>query len=312
METHGLSDVWPRVLCTWLACAAFACADDAADATPDAGDGDAGDGDGDGDGDQPQDPTGVSWELENFKQLGDDYTYEAWLIVDGADVSLGRFGVSLAGAPEIDRADLTPEMIAGAEALLVSIEDAQDDDPARGDRTVLGGDLVDGAASLSTGHAQALGEDFMDIHGSFVLATPTSDDEADVGKGVWWYDPETDTPSLELPAAPEGWVYEGWVTNAQGSRSTGRFTAVDGADSDGAGPAAGALPAPAFPGQEFIDEVDWMAGAVAVTVEMEPDNSPAPNNFRILLSAVRDGSGTLQRMDLDAVFSAPWGTAALD
>lgn len=72
-------------------------------------------------------------------------------------------------------------------------------------------------------------------------------------------------------------MYEGWVVVDGQPVSTGRFSQADRADADGPGAAAGPLGAPPFPGQDFVSPVHGLSGGAAViSVEPEPDNSPAP------------------------------------
>ena len=107
-------------------------------------------------------------------------------------------------------------------------------------------------------------------------------------------------PALTLPNLPAGWVYEGWVVGTDGPISTGRFTSVKRADSDAGGPAAGPEEVPSFPGQDFVDPaLDLTSGyAAVISVEPEPDNSPAPFAYKPLLDPeIEDvGADVLQAM----------------
>lgn len=92
-----------------------------------------------------------------------------------------------------------------------------------------------------------------------------------------------------LPTLPAGWAYEGWVVTAAGPVTTGRFLTPNGADSDGGGPTAGPLAGPPRPGQDFINPPMNLVGAtIAITVEPQPDNSPAPFRIRPLTDEVVD------------------------
>ena len=108
------------------------------------------------------------------------------------------------------------------------------------------------------------------------------------------------TAALTLPALPAGWVYEGWVVDANGPISTGRFTAADMADDDAGGPDAGPDGTPPFPGQDFIDPALSLVGLTAViSVEPEDDDSPAPFAIKPLIDAMVEdvGAGVTQSMD---------------
>lgn len=225
--------------------------------------------------------TTMSLGFSGLPQLGEGYEYESWLIVDGAPVSAGRFTVD-ADANPIPAAFEIDAMVADtAAAYVLTIEPIEGDDPAPSAVHILAGDLADGVASLSTAHAAAIGTDFADATGVYILETPTSGDVADdYAQGIWWLVPGADgmAPGLSLPALPEGWVYEGWVAGADGPVSTGTFGAVDAADADGAGETAGPDGSPPFPGQDFIDPAIVLTGgyAAVISVEPVPDDSPMP------------------------------------
>lgn len=237
--------------------------------------------------------TTMSLGFSGLPQLGDGYEYESWLIVDGAPVSAGRFTVD-ADANPIPAAFEIDAMVADtAAAYVLTIEPIEGDDPAPSAVHILAGDLADGVASLSTAHAAAIGTDFADATGVYILETPTSGDVADdYAQGIWWLVPGADgmAPGLSLPALPEGWVYEGWVAGADGPVSTGTFGAVDAADADGAGETAGPDGSPPFPGQDFIDPAIVLTGgyAAVISVEPVPDDSPMPFVIKPLVDMTID------------------------
>lgn len=237
--------------------------------------------------------TTMSLGFSGLPQLGDGYEYEGWLIVDGAPVSAGRFTVD-ADANPIPAAFEIDAMVADtATAYVLTIEPIEGDEPAPSAVHILAGDLADGVASLSTAHAAAIGTDFADATGAYILETPTSGDvAADYAQGIWWLVPGADgmAPGLSLPALPEGWVYEGWVAGADGPVSTGTFGAVDAADADGAGETAGPDGSPPFPGQDFIDPAIVLTGgyAAVISVEPVPDDSPMPFVIKPLVDMTID------------------------
>ena len=112
---------------------------------------------------------GLSLEFSGLEDLGEEWVYEGWLIVDGAPVSTGRFTVDTAG----DLSDLVwieSKYRQDAAAFVLTIEPAQGDDPAPSDVHMVGGDFVDGMAELTVAHPAALGDDFSDASGSYILA----------------------------------------------------------------------------------------------------------------------------------------------
>ncbi|MFK7985435.1 MAG: hypothetical protein AB8I08_05350 [Sandaracinaceae bacterium] len=213
-------------------------------------------------------------------ELGADYEYEGWIMVDGAPESAGRFTVDADGNPSPATFEIDSAMADIATAYILTIEPTVGDDPAPSDVHILAGDISGGAASLSVDHMAAIGTDFSSATGEYILETPTSGSVMeDYNQGIWWLVPGESGMSagLDLPALPAGWTYEGWVVGDDGPVSTGTFNAGDAADSDMAGATAGTDGAPPFPGQDFITPARTLTGGMAViSVEPVPDNSPMP------------------------------------
>ena len=258
--------------------------------------------------------TTLSVDLNGLEPLGSDYVYEGWVIVSGAPVSTGRFDVVTGTTTydfEIDSADA-----AAAAMFVLSIEPMTGDDPAPADTKILGGAFTSGVATLTIDHMAALGDDLSTAAGGYILETPsTSAITADYNQGVWFLDPAGGPgPSLTLPTLPAGWQYEGWVADSSGAVSTGTFTAVSGADSDGAGPEAGADMGPPFPGQDFITPARVLGAtdAVVISIEPDPDNSPMPFSLKPLVDmSIEDpGAGVLQTLT-NMSANNPTGTATL-
>ncbi len=224
--------------------------------------------------------TTMRMRFEGLESLGEGFVYEGWLIVNGAAVSSGRFnidgdGMAVPSEFEVDSADAD-----ATTTFVLTIEPEQNDPPEPAVTHVLAGDFDSNIANLTIEHAAALGDSFADAEGSFIIETPTTADIAeDFDQGLWWLEMTDNGPaaSLILPTLPAGWAYEGWVVGDDGPMSTGRFTSVDAADSDGPGATAGPDGAPPFPGQDLIDPAMVLIGyAAVISVEPEPDDSPAP------------------------------------
>lgn len=248
--------------------------------------------------------------FDMLPELGEDYVYEGWLIVDGAPVSAGRFD-----ATDEFVFETTPEN-AEATLYILTIEPRVGDDPAPSSTHIVGGEFVDGEATVTIDHPTALGNDFSNVAGTFFLAAPTAaglmGDFAD--KGIWYIE-MTDNgpaPSLQLPELPAGWAYEGWVATENGPISTGRFVTATGADSDAGGPAAGPADAPPFPGQDFVEPPMSLIGATAViSVEPQPDDSPAPFALKPLVGPIEDaGQGVSQALMVNGE-AQPVGTVTI-
>jgi hypothetical protein len=167
------------------------------------------------------------------------------------------------------------------------------------------------------GHPAALGTDFADAAGEYILETPSSGDVADdYDQGIWWLVPGADgmAPGLRLPALPAGWTYEGWVVGADGPVSTGTFDAADVADADGAGEAAGPDGSPAFPGQDFVDPARLLTDghAAVISVEPVPDDSPMPFAIKPLTDMTVESvmAPSTQAMSNTAADTVPSGSVA--
>jgi hypothetical protein len=258
--------------------------------------------------------------LQGLENLGPQAVYEGWLVVDGAPVSTGRFNVNDQGRASQTRFEITTAQAERATTFVLTIERAQGDVPAPADTHLLAGDFAGAAreASLGIAHAAALGSDLSSASGSFFLATPTSESLDDEAQGLWWVQlvDGVPQPDLVLPALPAGWVYEGWVVIGGNPVSTGRFSSADMADADAAGPAAGPLGAPPYPGQDFINPPRALPGGAAViSVEPEPDNSPAPFTLKPLAGAIATGTGPAVMQSVPNTAgngsSLPRGTARL-
>lgn len=95
--------------------------------------------------------------------------------------------------------------------------------------------------------------------------------------------------------------------------STGRFTAVDAADEDGAGPTGGPDDFPPLPGQDFIDPPMVLVGSAAViSVEPEPDDGAGPFALKPLIDMAIDDVEVGVSQDMANMSAAnPSGTAEL-
>jgi hypothetical protein len=258
----------------------------------------------------------LSLSFSGLEPLGDEFVYEGWLLVAGAPVSAGRFSVDADGTPSPGSFEVAAATADAATLYILTIEPAMNDAPEPADTHVLAGAISNGVATLSIGHAAALGTDFAAAVGGFILETPSTSSIADdFAQGIWWLDPAGGPgASLVLPTLPDGWVYEGWVVGDDGPVSTGRFLAAAGADDDGVGPTAGMDAGPPFPGQDFIDPAVNLVGyAAVISVEPEPDNSAGPFTLKPLIDMNIEnvGAGVLQAMANMAADTSPTGTVTI-
>jgi len=252
---------------------------------------------------------GLMVDVQGLEDLGPGWAYEGWLIVDDKPVSTGTFTVDATGAFK-DFFAVHPATRNAATAFVLTIEPMPDNDPAPSDVHILGGDFTDGTSQLTLDHPAAVGTDFSSAEGSYILGIgypAGATEENSYVNGIWYLN------SLDLPALPAGWAYEGWVVGDDGPISTGRFTDPNGMDEDGSGPAAGGPgTGPNFPGQDFLDPaVNLIGYAAVISVEPVPDNSPAPFFLKPLVDAeIEDvGDHGSQSMTNQAAASAATGSA---
>lgn len=251
--------------------------------------------------------------FEYLTPLGDDFEYEGWLIVDGQAIAAGRFNT--AGDTHYEVFDLPTAAVAEATMYVLTIEPTVDPDPGPSSTHVLAGAFNDdGIAWQRVDHPAALGTDFADAAGTYILETPSSADVADdYFQGIWFLDPAAGPGAgLDLPTLPAGWTYEAWLLTDSYAISTGTFLDPAGADSDAGGPYAGPDGTPPFPGQDFVNPaVDLYGFRVAVSVEPVPDNAPGPYGVIPLQDGfVEDnGAGVTQDMTNTAWYVPTGGVA---
>ncbi|MEO9569859.1 MAG: anti-sigma factor [Polaribacter sp.] len=234
-------------------------------------------------------------DLTGLEELGSDYVYEGWLIVDGNPVSTGTFtSVSFPQTYTVDINDLQT-----ATTFVLSIEPAGEIGEAAltpAATKILVGDFSGSSASVSS---TGIVGDFSNSWGKYILATPTDDDDTNEASGVWFLD-NTNAPTvvtgLGLPTLTEGWKYEGWVVLNGVPVSTGTFSAVDATDDNAAtSPYKGSIGnGPGFPGEDYVIgaaaginfPTDLKGATIVISVEPSPDNSSAPFTLKPLEDVV--------------------------
>ena len=233
--------------------------------------------------------------ISGLEDLGSDYAYEGWIIVDGNPVTTGIFTVNADGVLsqttfDVDQADLD-----AASTFVLTIEPSPDNDPGPSSVHILAGDFSSTSAALTIDHSAALGTGFEDVAGDYILATPTDDDDSNEASGIWFLNNAgTSGPvaGLTLPTLPTGWAYEGWAVIDGTPVSTGVF--LEGAGADDAAPYSGDLGSPPFPGEDFLVNapsgltfpVDLSGATAVISVEPVPDNSTAPFALKPLVGGI--------------------------
>ncbi|WP_347839409.1 hypothetical protein [uncultured Draconibacterium sp.] len=224
--------------------------------------------------------------FEGLSPLGPDYRYEGWLIVDGTAVSTGKFNITPSGQMSPRVFNVKKDVVDNAVMFVLSIEPQPDNDPAPSDTKILGGVFTNGMAELSIAHPAALGSDFSEAMGKYILATPTNGPGTNENSGIWFLSLESGSPmeGLTLPSLPDGWIYEGWtvingvpVTSGKFMQTTGVADLFDGFSSQ-------ENPGPPFPGEDYLMNApsglsfptDLAGGIAVISVEPYPDNGPEP------------------------------------
>lgn len=231
--------------------------------------------------------------LSGLDELGVDFVYEGWLIVNGSPVSTGTFSsVSFPQSFTVNKSDL--EL---AVKFVLTIEPAVDSDPAPSATKYLVGDFSGDTAAITTG----IVGDFNSSWGKAFLRTPTDEvpgsaNNGNDENGIWFGTPGAPpTAGLGLPELPEGWKYEGWVVvEGLGPVTTGTFTSLTTADDSNAFSGTENNAGPPVPGEDFFLNaptgftfpLDVRGRTAVISIEPYPDNSPAPFTMKPLVGAV--------------------------
>lgn len=267
------------------------------------------------DDDSPSTAT-LTLNLNGLENLGSDYVYEGWIMVDGSPVTTGTFTVNDAGELSSTTFQVDAGNLSSATMFILTIEPTVDPDPAPADTKILSGAFSGNSATVDINTQVG---DFSTSAGKYFLATPT-DGNMNPLSGLWFID--NSSGSMEagltnLPTLPAGWIYEGWVVIGGTPLSTGTFSSATG--SDNAAPFSGTMPGPAFPGEDFLMNApmgmtfptDLSGANVVVSVEPVPDNDPAPFTLKPLSGMVPNpaSGGTLYDVTFGAG-SFPTGTVS--
>jgi len=227
--------------------------------------------------------------INGLEDLGDDYVYEGWIIVNGAPVSTGTFTSTASSQTFMVEAS----KLSAATKFVLSIEPAGETGSAAATPSatkLLVGDFSGNTATVSIGTVG----DFSTTtpSGKFFLRSPTDESGNNNGNdesGIWFGMPATPpAAALTLPTLKAGWKYEGWVVvDGIGPLSTGTFTAFDMADDNAASASSfGGIEnnGPQIPGEDFFNNapsgftfpLDLRGRTIVISVEPVPDNSPKP------------------------------------
>jgi hypothetical protein len=249
--------------------------------------------------------------LTGLENLGANYRYEGWVVVNGAPVTTGTFTVNDAGVLSQTTFDVAASTLANATTFVLSIEPANDPDPAPSNTKYLVGDFSGNSATVNTG----IVGDFSSATGKYLIASPSSMSMMDPFAGVWFINGANGSSGLSLPTLDAGWKYEGWVVKNGTVLSTGKFS--NPAIADESGIYSGTLASPPFPGEDFIQNAptgvtfpwDLSSATLVISIEPVPDNSPMPFTLKPLshnVSATPSEGATVDMMR--SLTSFPSGT----
>ena len=260
--------------------------------------------------------TNLTLNLSGLDDLGNDFVYEGWIIVNGSPVSTGTFtSITFPQTFTVNSSDLSI-----ATKFVLSIEPKVDTDPSPSATKVLVGDFSGNTATLGSG---TIG-DFSNIGGKYILATPTNGAMTDENSGIWFLDLVGTTPmtGLTLPTLPSGWIYEGWAVINGTPVSTGTFTNLNATDNSSPFSGTDALGMPNgsdgfFPGEDFLLNApsgltfptDLSGGKAVISIEPVPDNSPMPFTLKPLVGSIPTSAADHTTYDMTPnVASFPTGS----
>lgn len=255
--------------------------------------------------------------IKGLSDLGDKAVYENWLMVDGKPKSAGTFKVDSKGKMSATTFRIDKSYLDKATAYILTIEPSPDPDTLPSATHLLAADIASRKGTLSVSHASALSTDFTSATGKYQVTAPTTGRSGDDSTGIWWLE-SPGTQGLRLPTLPNGWIYEGWVVFGKTPVSTGTFK--DPAMRDRSAKFSGDLASPNYPGEDFFKDAptgltfptDVRGKLAVISVEPDPDNSPAPFLLKPLTDSIpSDAIGKLNSMDNQATTNNPTGTVTL-
>ncbi len=256
-------------------------------------------------------------EINGLEDLGPTAIYEGWVIVDGSPVTTGTFTVDENGNMSTNEFTVDDKDLKNATRFVLTIEPIPDPTPAPSAVHIVAGDFSGSEASLTIDHTSAIGNDFSEVMGEFILATPTDMDGDNEESGIWFLDNSSGSPAvgLSLPSLPSGWAYEGWAVIDGVPVSTGTFTDANGADN--AAPFSGHSAGPPFPGEDFLMNApagltfptNLRSGTAVISIEPVPDNSTDPFLLKPLVAPIDSNAATHMVIDMNQNLSFPTGTA---
>jgi hypothetical protein len=272
----------------------------------------------------PEEPTTqkIMVNTSGLEDLGSDFVYEGWLIVDDSPVSTGTFTVDADGEQSKKEFEVKISDANSATKFVLSIEPENDSDPAPAATKILAGDFSGSSAELTIAPVG----DFSNAAGKYILATPTNGADTDENSGIWFLDLSNGAPptaGLTLPELPDGWKYEGWTVIGGVPVTTGKFTKMAATDEDD--PYSGPDPLGDvngddgfFPGEDFLENApdgltfptDIAGGTAVISIEPNPDNNAGPFTLKPLVHGIDAMATDHLTYIMDQNLNFPTGTVS--
>ncbi len=271
----------------------------------------------------------VVLDIDGLQPMSNAFQYQLWARSDNGFVGSDPFNVGADGRfinPQGQVISKTLSMqtnVANATALFLVINGKGDSPVVPSNKRLLAGSVSGGTVALRLSHVEAMGVDFSAASGQFMVATPTDSDPANERSGIWFGTRSSADasfePSVDLPELPSEWIYEGFVTLADGTTlRTGTFTRADRVD-------GAALffngDSPSVPGEDFLVNapdgvsfpVDLSGATVFITAELiDDDNELSPSSVRVLSGTVPTGADASAPLALQPPSPLLSGTATLN
>lgn len=217
------------------------------------------------------------------------------------------FVTDLNGRPLNNTIVLPGNDFSQAKSYLVTIENG-DQEPTKPSATI----ILNGTVAKGNVWPLTFPIDLTKVSGSYLLATPTNGPATNETSGIWFLKiagNSHEQASLNLPVAPAGWVYEGWVTTDNANLTTGRFT--NPAEKDGFSNYSGPRAYPPFPGEDFLTNaptdqsvifpLNLADGQSKVTIGLEPgtvnNDATGTNRFGLSLLSATIANGAIDHTD---------------
>ncbi len=283
---------------------------------------------------EPRGSSMVSFSFQNLPPLEGGLNYQAWAVEFrngaywGSPIQIFNINDSGEIVDPSTGAVLSGEFEAGVNAgelygVQITIEQSDVVVSQPSGTYILGGTMVEGSARLGQESWLSLAIDVASISGEYFLGTPSSETDDDEMSGVWFADYNGGDPlqGLNLPQAPTGWDYEGWVVFGDDTLSTGKFYTPALPDTlDLHGDGVGSY---AFPGQDFLDDApeglvfptDLSGVPILVTMELADTFDIEPSGpfwFRLLEAVIPQDAQPHTNYDLTSLSGVfPKGTATV-